>query len=71
LTDFYYSKLLLAIEIDGGYHLGQKKLDHERDIKLSMIGIKTIRYTNDEVLKTLKLVTDNIKEEILERSYEI
>ncbi|PJC81118.1 hypothetical protein CO009_00320 [Candidatus Shapirobacteria bacterium CG_4_8_14_3_um_filter_35_11] len=51
--------------------MGQKKLDHERDIKLSMIGIKTIRYTNDEVLKTLKLVTDNIKEEILERSYEI
>lgn len=71
ILDFYCSKLLLAVEIDGGYHLGQKKLDHERDIKLSMIGIKTIRYTNDEVLKTLNLVRENLKQEILERSYEI
>jgi len=71
ILDFYCSKLLLAIEIDGGYHLSQKKLDHERDIKLSMIGIKTIRYTNDEVLKSLSLVSENLKQEILERTNEL
>lgn len=71
IIDFYCSKLLLAIEIDGGYHLDQKNHDQERDIKLSMIGIKTIRYTNDEVLKTLKLVANNIKQEILERTNEL
>ncbi|MFA7301298.1 MAG: DUF559 domain-containing protein [Candidatus Shapirobacteria bacterium] len=66
ILDFYCSKLLLAVEVDGGYHLGQKRLDRERDIKLSMIGIKTIRYTNDEVLKSLKLVVENIKDIINE-----
>ena len=71
IIDFYCAKLLLAIEVDGGYHLGQKRLDRERDIKLSMIGIKTIRYTNDEVLKSLSLVSENLKQEILERTYEI
>lgn len=36
-----------------------------------MIRIKIIRYTNDEVLNTLSLVYENLKQEIQERIYEL
>jgi len=49
IVDFYCPKLCLAIEIDGGYHNEKLKTDELRDKFLNQIGIKTIRFTNDEV----------------------
>jgi len=51
ILDFYCSKLLLAIEIDGDSHDNKKYLDKERDLYFEQRGIKTVRLTNKEVLR--------------------
>lgn len=50
IVDFYCSELNLAIEIDGGSHIKKIEYDRKRDKFLEQIGIKTIRFTNGEVL---------------------
>ena len=50
IVDFYCRKLLLVIEIDGGSHNNKKNYDMERDKYLMNANIKTLRFTNDEVL---------------------
>ena len=50
IVDFYCVKLSLVIEIDGNSHDKKKRTDIERDKFLYQIGIKTIRFTNEEVL---------------------
>lgn len=50
IIDFYCVKLSLAIEIDGNSHDNKKGTDEERDKFLKQIGIKTVRFTNDQVL---------------------
>jgi len=44
IIDFYCSKLLLAIEIDGEYHNDRLNRDEGRDKYLINLGIVTIRY---------------------------
>lgn len=56
VVDFYCSKLLLAIEIDGGIHEKGKFRDRERDRYLAQRGIRTIRFKNEEVLGDLSMV---------------
>lgn len=56
ILDFYCAKLLLDIEIDGDSHLYHKNRDNCRDQILSSLGIKTIRYNNEAVLKKLILL---------------
>lgn len=51
ILDFYCSELCLAIEIDGEYHKDRVGYDMERDEFLKQIGIETIRFTNETVLK--------------------
>lgn len=63
ILDFYCSKLLLAIEIDGDSHNDKKYLDSERDIFLAKYNISTIRYTNKQVFNNL----DKIKIDLIEK----
>lgn len=44
-----------CIELDGEYHKNRKSKDDVRDIELEKFGIKTIRYTNDEIAKIINL----------------
>ena len=67
ILDFYCSKLLLAIEIDGDSHDNKKYLDSERDIFLAKYNIKTIRYTNEQVFNELNKIKDNLIKLIEER----
>lgn len=60
ILDFYCRKLLLAIEIDGGSHNKKKNYDLERDKLLSSLNIKTVRFTNDEVLNDFNKVLNKI-----------
>lgn len=71
ILDFYSPKLLLAIEIDGEYHQDVQKHDHNRDLMLSSLGIKTIRFSNDQVLNNLNQVAIEIKSAIDLRCQEI
>ena len=59
ILDFYCSKLLLAIEIDGDTHIGNEIYDEERSIFLEKKWIQVIRYTNRDVYDSLDaLVSD-------------
>ena len=60
IIDFYCSKLLLAIEIDGESHIKKKETDELRDKFLKQIGITTVRFTNEEVINNI----DSVKKKI-------
>ncbi|MDD4937694.1 MAG: DUF559 domain-containing protein [Candidatus Shapirobacteria bacterium] len=67
ILDFYCSKLLLAIEIDGNSHKNKKYLDAQRDLFLEKYHIKTVRYTNNQILNDLNNIKNNLNKIIKER----
>ena len=60
ILDFYCSKLLLNIEVDGGSHSTKQSYDLERDKYLQNLNIKTIRFTNEEVLNDFNIVLERL-----------
>ena len=64
ILDFYCPKLRLAIEVDGGQHYMDegKSYDLIREQELTLLGIKTFRFSNIEVLKELDAVLAKIWE---------
>ena len=66
IIDFYAPKLMLAVEIDGGYHDNpdQAKYDEMRERKLNKQGISILRFTNEEVLSDSKKVMFLTQEKI-------
>ena len=60
ILDFYCSELNLAIEIDGNSHDKKKNYDEARDMFLNQIGIRTMRFTNNEVLNNIEDVKRKI-----------
>lgn len=67
IADFYCSKLKLVIEVDGESHIGNEEYDAMRDYDMRKLWIKTIRYTNDQVLSNGNKIYDDICFEIKER----
>lgn len=67
ILDFYCSKLLLGIEVDGAYHNQTIEYDTAREQTLSRYGIVIVRFTNDEVEKKLEWVILALEEFIRER----
>jgi cyclase len=62
VVDFYCHKLKLVIEVDGSAH-GEKEVrdaDMERQGQLELDGLKVVRFTNEEVLKTGEVVIEKI-----------
>ena len=49
ITDFYCWKKLLVVEIDGSQHLDNKEYDKEREKYFTELGIRTIRFWNNEI----------------------
>lgn len=68
VADFYCHKAKLIIEIDGGYHKipQQFEYDKARDIELNALGLKVLRFTNEDIFKKLELVLEIILKEIQE-----
>lgn len=64
IADFYCHQLKLVIEIDGKIHDQQKEYDLERDKTMNKLGIKTIRFTNEEIKSSLANVLEEIKRQI-------
>ena len=62
VLDFYCHNLRLSIEIDGRYHLEkeQKEKDKERTNYLSNVGIKEIRFSNEEVTNKFQQIKERI-----------
>lgn len=53
LADFYCHESKLVIEIDGGIHECQKEYDKLRTWIINQLGIKVIRFRNEQVMKSL------------------
>jgi very-short-patch-repair endonuclease len=66
IADFYCHELKLIIEIDGEIHNTQKEKDEARSFELQNLGIKIIRFTNEEVINKIADVILKIKQSILE-----
>ncbi len=64
IADFYCSKLLLIIEVDGKIHETKKEYDESRTYCLEDLGLKVIRYTNEEVLHNLIAVKKDLDSQI-------
>jgi very-short-patch-repair endonuclease len=71
ILDFYCHKKLLAIEIDGDIHKQKQDYDEYRDEFLKNIGIKTLRFTNENVLNNTKQVLKIIKEELCKKQFKL
>lgn len=73
IADFYCSRLMLVIEVDGDSHFTDegKAYDQIRTQILGKIGIKIIRYTNQEVMENIEGVQDDLKDQIALRKNEL
>ena len=60
IADFYCHELKLVIEVDGGIHETQKQYDTLRTEIINQLKIKVIRFTNNDILTSLKLVLQSI-----------
>jgi len=54
IVDFYCAELRLVIEIDGESHAETVEYDSERSKFLNSLGLRVVRYTDDEVLHSLE-----------------
>ncbi len=64
IVDFVCIEKKLVVEIDGAIHDSQKKEDEERTLIIQDAGFKVIRFSNEEVLKNLEVVLQEIRMEL-------
>ena len=62
IVDFFCNKLMLAIEIDGESHYGNREYDRIRQERLESLGIRFLRFENEEVFYNLDKVLNEIEE---------
>jgi very-short-patch-repair endonuclease len=64
IVDFYCHEASLAIELDGSGHQDMDQADYDqiRSMELEGMGVKVIRFWNQEVVNNLEGVLDAIKE---------
>jgi very-short-patch-repair endonuclease len=62
ILDFYCPANRLAVELDGGQHndAPQAKYDQTRSAKLNKIGVRILRFWDDEILKHPEAVAEEI-----------
>ena len=65
IVDFYCSKVKLAIELDGGQHYTDEGLayDRRRSEYLSTLGIRVIRFSNQDIDQRFREVCEIIGKE--------
>lgn len=70
IVDFYCHEAGLVIEVDGGIHQweGELERDAKRDQILCKMGLRVIRFQNEEVGGNLPVVLKRIRDLILEGS---
>lgn len=61
IVDFYYHKSALVVEVDGDIHDLQQEEDARREKMLSALGLRVVRFRNDEVVRELFAVVGRIK----------
>ena len=61
IVDFYCHKAGMVLEVDGDIHDLQKEEDARREKALRELGLRVLRFRNDEVLKNLSGVMECVK----------
>ena len=63
IVDFYSPRTKVVIEVDGGYHMVDDVFlsDQDRQKNIEALGIKILRFTNDEILTNLHSVIQRIE----------
>jgi len=64
IVDFYCHRAGLVVEVDGDVHDLQKEEDERREKVLSEMGLRIVRFGNDEVVMGLSAVVEEIKKAI-------
>jgi very-short-patch-repair endonuclease len=66
IADFYCHEHKLVIEVDGGIHSETDIKEHDigREFEIEKLGIKILRFTNNEVLADIETVKRRILDEI-------
>jgi very-short-patch-repair endonuclease len=62
IVDFYCHNAALVVEVDGDIHDLQQEEDARREKALRDMGLRIVRFRNDEILKNLSMVVERIKE---------
>ena len=62
IVDFYCHKAALVVEVDGDIHDLQQEEDARREKVLSALGLRIVRFGNDEVVRELFTVVRKIRE---------
>ncbi len=62
IVDFYCHQAGLVIEVDGDIHDLQQEEDKRREKVLTELGLRIVRFRNDEVVRNLPGVVGKIKE---------
>jgi very-short-patch-repair endonuclease len=60
VVDFYCHSARLIVELDGPIHENQHEHDKKRDIALTELGFRIVRFANREVIENLKEVLNRI-----------
>ena len=66
IVDFYIDESKIVIEVDGIQHQEKEamKADKERDYNLQELGVKVLRYSNEDVNKRFAVVCNDILKHI-------
>ena len=64
IVDFYCHKAGLVIEFDDDVHDLQKEEDERREKVLSALGLRVVRFRNDEVVRNLSAVVGRIRTQV-------
>ena len=61
IVDFYCHQAGLVVEVDGDVHDLQKEEDERREKVLSVMGLRIVRFGNDEVGRDLSAMVGKIR----------
>lgn len=61
IADFYCHEKKLVVEVDGDIHKFQKNEDALREDVLSNLGLRVVRFSNDEVENEIEKVINKLK----------
>jgi very-short-patch-repair endonuclease len=64
VADFYCKQRKLIVEIDGGVHERQQEYDEYRTFIIEQLGMRVVRFTNEEVRFEIKNVVERLKENL-------
>ena len=64
IVDFYCAEASLAIEVDGAIHGQTREADSLRQAYIEGLGLRFLRFTNDEILNDMERVLATIAEHV-------